>query len=105
MQQSEDPRWQRFSELAWECSSCGLAHAGLFDLASDDPVFWQGSTDKRPNSAVLGADNVLTEDFCIIGQHYFVALRARSASGWVVWQSIRLWRLVLAVKKEFCSLP
>jgi hypothetical protein len=73
MHQSEDPRWQRFSELAWECTSCGLTHAGLFDLASDEPYFWEGGIDKRPNSAVLGAGNVLTEDFCIIdGQHYFV---------------------------------
>jgi len=72
-EQSEDPRWLQFSEFTSECSSCGLVHKGLFDLACDNPVFWQGSTDKRPNSAVLGADNVLTEDFCIIdGEHYFV---------------------------------
>ena len=72
-EQSEDPRWRRLSELAWECSSCGLAHVGLFDLASDNPDFWQRSTEKSPNSAVLGSDNVLAEDFCIIdGQHYFV---------------------------------
>jgi len=68
-EQSEDPRWRRFSELA----SCGLAHAGLFDLACDRLDFWQGSTEKSPNSGVLGADNVLSDDFCIIdGQHDFV---------------------------------
>jgi hypothetical protein len=72
MQQSEDPRWQRFGKLAWECLSRRLTHAGLFDLACDNPDFWQGSTDKRPNSAVLGADNVVTEDFCIIDGQNFV---------------------------------
>jgi hypothetical protein len=34
---------------------------GLFDLASDNPDFWQRSTEKSPNSAVLGSDNVLAE--------------------------------------------
>jgi hypothetical protein len=72
-EQSEDPRWRRFSELSWECSSFGLAHMGLFDLACDNPDFWRGSAEKSSNSAVVGSDNVLAEDFCVIdGQHYFV---------------------------------
>jgi hypothetical protein len=71
--QGEDPRWSRFSEREWQCPSCGLMHTMPFDLACDQPDFWQGSTEKSPNSRVLTSDNILTEDFCIIdGQHYFV---------------------------------
>ena len=73
---------------------------GLFDLASDNPDFWQGSTEKSPNSAVLGSDNVLAEDFCIIdGQHYFVRCVLE-----LVWQGDRFWRLGHAVQKELCCL-
>jgi hypothetical protein len=44
----------------------------LFDLACDKPDFWQGG-EQRPNSELQGSENILTEDFCVLGgTHYFV---------------------------------
>lgn len=69
---SEDARWRRLHERAWPCSNCKESHLGLFDLACERPDQFQGD-DVRPNAELAGAENILTEDFCILdGQHYFV---------------------------------
>jgi hypothetical protein len=66
-----DHRW-RDLDAAWRCTSCGEEHRGIFDLGSDKPVQWRGSA-QEPNSAVVGATNILTPDFCILdGEHFFV---------------------------------
>jgi len=70
---SHDPRWQKLHDREWTCPCCGEQHHGLFDIACDKPDFWRGSEEKSPNSEVLGASHVLTEDFCILdGEHFFV---------------------------------
>jgi hypothetical protein len=48
-----------------------MRHAGLFDLACGKPEFWQGSEEKSPNSEARTSDNILTEDFCVLGGEYF----------------------------------
>src|SRR5215475_14446473 len=71
--QPVDPRWRRFAEGEWRCTSCGLLHTGLAELECEYPEFWSGSPDKGPNAGILTSDHILTEDFCIInGEHYFV---------------------------------
>jgi hypothetical protein len=67
-----DPRWRRLHARAWICPGCGSKHRGLFDLACDKPDVWQGAA-ARPNSEIVGADDILTEDFCVLGgEHFFV---------------------------------
>jgi hypothetical protein len=68
---NQDPRWIRFHDRNWLCPCCGMRHAGLFDLACGKPEFWQGSEEKSPNSVVRTSDNILTEDFCVLGGEYF----------------------------------
>jgi hypothetical protein len=69
----QDPRWLRLHNREWTCPTCGLKHAGLFDLACGKPDFWQGNEEKRANSEVRASNNVLTEDFCVLnGEHFFV---------------------------------
>ena len=68
-----DLRWSRLHDQAWICSCCGEKHAGLFDLACDNPEFWEGSLEKKPNSEVPLSNHILTEDFCIQeGKDFFV---------------------------------
>src|SRR5215475_7361391 len=70
---TKDVRWLRLQDTSRICPACGSAHAGVFDLACDKPDFWQGQKEHRPNSEVLGSDNILTEDFCILdAQHFFI---------------------------------
>src|SRR5262245_40550236 len=69
----KDPRWQRLHDRDWTCPSCGRKHVGLFDRSLDAPIYWQGSQEPLPNSEVRSANNVLTDDFCILdGEHFFV---------------------------------
>lgn len=68
-----DPRWRRLMSGGFDCRCCGERHQGLFDLACGKPEFWTGTEEKAPNSAVLGATDILTEDFCVIeGKYFFV---------------------------------
>jgi hypothetical protein len=69
----QDTRWLRLHDREWTCPCCGTKHAGLFDLACDAPDFWRDSRDKKPNAEVRSAQQILTEDFCILdGEHFFV---------------------------------
>lgn len=78
MHPDQDPRWLRLHDRKWKCPCCGVKHAGLFDLACSRPDHWPRGEDARPNWEVLYAkkrfaDNILTEDFCILdGEHFFV---------------------------------
>jgi hypothetical protein len=70
---ADDLRWRRLTRTQVRCASCGQTHKGLFDLATDGPEHWPGERPGEPNSALLGRDHVLTEDFCIIeGRDHFV---------------------------------
>jgi hypothetical protein len=70
---ANDPRWRRIHDESWICPLCDVAHRGLFDLACGKPEQWPGSEEKAANSEIVGASDLLTEDFCILeGQHYFV---------------------------------
>lgn len=69
----DDPRWRRVHNRPWKCLSCDDLHFGLPDLGSDAPDFWTGSLEKAENDDARGAENILTEDFCIInGKDFFV---------------------------------
>ena len=69
----QDARWLRLRDQEWTCPSCGVKHAGLFDLACDEPDVWQGGDKKRPNSEVRTSNNIITEDFCVLnGEHFFI---------------------------------
>lgn len=65
--------WQKLHDEEWVCPCCDEKHNGLFDLACSKPDFWQGEDKHKPNSEFQLADNILTEDVCIIdGKHFFV---------------------------------
>jgi hypothetical protein len=69
----KDPRWQRLHDERWICPLCSVAHRGLPDLACRRPEQWPGSEEAAQNADVVGASDILTEDFCVLeGQHYFV---------------------------------
>lgn len=69
----QDPRWSKLHDREWTCPCCGEKHAGIFDLACDNPEFWQGDREKKPNSGARFSNTILTEDFCILeGEHFFV---------------------------------
>jgi hypothetical protein len=69
---SKDSRWLRLNQRDWTCPCCGLKHAGLFDLVVPKPDYWLGA-DRRDNREILGANNIWTEDFCVInGDDYFL---------------------------------
>ena len=69
----DDPRWRRLHDSEWVCPLCNCAHNGLFDLGVDRPVVWNDPGDALPNSAIMGSDHLLTEDFCIVqGRDFFV---------------------------------
>lgn len=73
----QDPRWQKLHDREWICPCCGETHAGLFDIACDNPDFWRDAKEMSPNAEVLRSrhelTDVLTEDFCILnGEHFFV---------------------------------
>lgn len=68
-----DPRWRRLMSGESVCPCCGERHRGPFDLAWGKPDFWTGTEEKAPNSAIVGATDILTEDFCVIdGKYFFV---------------------------------
>lgn len=70
---SDDPRWIRFIHTDSYCSKCEKAHRGVFDLSTTCPVRWNDSDIAQPNTSVVGANHILTEDFCIIdGRDFFV---------------------------------
>ncbi len=108
---NQDPRWIRFQDGDWICPCCGARHdGGLFDLACDQPEFWQGGKEKSPNSKVLTsdnflADNVLTEDFCVLdGEHFFVRcvlqlplIGAPDCFGFGVWATLSKPNFILYV--------
>ncbi len=75
---SEDPRWRRLHETGWRCKGCNEEHFGLMEFAYDHPHYWQDEGDPQPNSAILSADHILTEDFCIIkdGDEQYFFIRA-----------------------------
>jgi len=57
----------------WTCANCGLAHEGMFDLASFAPDHWEGEEVYQPNSALRLDGDFLSEDFCVLrGEHFFV---------------------------------
>lgn len=69
----DDPRWVALHAGKLPCSSCGEVHEGLFDLVSDKPDAWAGPAVRTPKSEVAARlDDVLVDDFCIIGDSYFV---------------------------------
>ena len=68
-----DPRWSRVIGRSWECASCGKEHRGIFDLGCAKPDAYPGSEKYQPNAVVVGSQQGLSEDFCVLdGQHYFV---------------------------------
>jgi hypothetical protein len=69
----DDPRWKRLHDKSWICSTCGMAHGGIFDLACRKPAYWQGSEAIEPNSIVATSTNFLSEDFCVVNnEHFFI---------------------------------
>lgn len=73
MRLADDPRWRRLSDPHFECPCCGKAHGGLFDIAYDHPdPFPMPPEGVMPNAAILQPGDVLTEDFCRMGDAYMV---------------------------------
>ena len=68
----DDIRWRRLTRTGLRCVSCGQLHKGLFDLAVDAPAQWPGEPDPEPNSALGDRTQVLTNDFCVIDESYFI---------------------------------
>jgi hypothetical protein len=70
---NSDPRWQRLHDNTWTCPCCGESHGGLFDVALNRPGACTADQPVQPNSDLGSADNILTEDFCVVdGEHFFV---------------------------------
>lgn len=69
-----DPRWENIIGKEWTCASCDDLHTGIIDLAYDWPCHWNGDKTIHPNRKLtLDAENILTEDFCIMhGDLFFV---------------------------------
>ena len=68
-----DPRWRRLHDRPWLCTSCGLTHHGIFDIAYGKPAAWPGSGEPSPNSILTTSTHFLSEDFCVVeDQHHFV---------------------------------
>jgi len=58
---------------SWTCAQCGADHEGMFDLAADAPVHWDGAEVYEPNGALRRDGDFLSEDFCVLGgEHFFV---------------------------------
>jgi hypothetical protein len=69
----DDPRWKRLHDKSWICSTCGIVHGGVFDLACRRPDFWQGSEAIKSNSIVATSTNFLSQDFCVAdNEHFFI---------------------------------
>jgi hypothetical protein len=92
-----DPRWRRFNEGSWKCPACNEPHAGIFDLACNNPDYWPEPGSKyEPNANLSRAGNFLSEDFCIVnGEHFFVRcvlelsiLGTTETFGYGVWSSL-----------------
>lgn len=68
----DDPRWRRFMGRSGPCPCCGVEMNGVFDFACDrpDPTF--ADQPLEPNSAFTFERDILTEDFCIMGEYRFI---------------------------------
>ena len=66
----------RFMTQGVACTSCCDTHNGIFDIAYPAPSPWQGIREAEKNSALPDAlqngRDILTEDFCLMGEHRFV---------------------------------
>lgn len=71
-----DDRLSQLLASGFTCATCGERHEGLFDIAFDYPDPWEGPTEKEPNGVVRfaleGGRDILSEDFCLMGEHRFV---------------------------------
>lgn len=71
-----DARLARFTTQGVACTSCGETHNGIFDIAYLAPAPWPGLGATEENSALpdalKNARDILTEDFCVMGEHRFV---------------------------------
>ncbi len=71
-----DPRLHRLLTEGFRCESCKDQHIGIFDVAFASPMYWTGSTEKRTDEEVHAAlatgRDILTNNFCLDGQHRFV---------------------------------
>jgi hypothetical protein len=72
----QDDRLRQLLANGFTCATCGERHTGLFDIAFDCPDPWTGPKEKEPNGVVRSAleagRDVLSEDFCLMGEHRFV---------------------------------
>lgn len=95
-----DPRWERLNTIGVTCASCGQLHKGVFDIAFGAPGSWAGEESYEPNAAVLDAlstgKDILTEDFCIMGEHRFLRcvlpfpiIGTRATFSFGIWGSIK----------------
>ena len=73
---SPDPRLADLIARGFRCAQCGAHHQVLFDLAFNHPDPWTGPGDQAPNrdlpAALASGRDLLTEDFCLLGEHRFV---------------------------------
>ncbi len=69
---ANDPRWQRFNDASYQCKCCGQSFAGIYDLACNAPDVWNGPPEQHPNHTLTEDADVLTEDFCVMGDYRFV---------------------------------
>lgn len=73
MSLSEDPRWRRFNDRAFECPCCGKSFEGVYDIAFDHPDPWPHGSRDASGKAVLVADqDRLTSDLCNLQGQGFI---------------------------------
>lgn len=67
-----DPRWQALKATGWTCVSCDELHHGLFALVAHAPDVECPPRARLGNAAAGWSNNMLSEDFCIVGGKEFL---------------------------------
>jgi hypothetical protein len=69
---SDDKRWQRFNDQAYMGTHGGGQLAGIFHLSFAAPQIWPGIPKESPIAALDTPGDVLTSDFCRVGEDLMV---------------------------------
>jgi hypothetical protein len=67
-----DRRWQRFTDKSYRCPCCDQHVQGVLDVAYDHPDTWQHISYRRNGGTVMVGQDVLTADFCSIGEQFYL---------------------------------